>query len=114
MSTNVNDSLAFKKFTNNRYKIEMTDTESGILQMTPGLTFEELVGICVSLPGATPAMGVICLCGVCTSANIPEDHKGEVLIGMIGSGTSLYYSIKTGKATLSSAKIPDILAPTEG
>ena len=97
----INGSLAFKKFTNNRYNLDLINV--GTFQMTQGLTAEELVGIMFPYMGGS---------GVVVSA-FPyptAEYRDEIIEALVCGATGqipLYYSIKTG---IASTNIDDVIS----
>lgn len=71
---NANDSLAFKKFTNNRYKFEQVEGET-VYRMTPGLNEEEMLGMIIPIVPDLNGYAMVLSAVATPGASLPEGYK---------------------------------------
>lgn len=111
---NSNDSLAFKQFTNNRFKVEKLEGET-IYRMTPGLTGAEAIGMIIPIGSDETGRGfsMIYSGSNIPSSELPEGYNRDdiyVCIFMDPSSKTpfgmLSYCGETGKAKVIASTIP--------
>ena len=111
---NINDSMAFKKYTNNRYKFEQVDGET-IYRMTPGLNADEMLGMIVPIIPDLNGYTMVFLVTPLVEQLYPEGvaHRDDIYELMYSNPdpdgtpiTALLYCGETGKVIRITGDVP--------